>query len=832
MQEFWFSKINRARVALGRLGLVGAVFLNVIALSACKTRLDPGFFGTGLPKTESVSAPLVSYFDSSEVTGTVGTAMSVTPSSLTSSVSLSNCTVSPALPAGLSLDSSTCVISGTPTAPQFPAVEHTITATNSGGSSTATVTITVNEQTPTINYAGSPFTFVKGSAVSGATPTATNASSFAISGGNSGQVIWQQNQMYQSGFTGFDPFWLTSSIPAGTLLLARQNGALTEMSGISDSQGNAWTRPTPGVWYSVLTKPLSVGDSIQFEGASADGLIFLMQFSAVSALRSQGYGNFAPAVASDCQKNDLAILLASEGEEPAAVAEKSGWTRVFYSQGLDWTGNRTDAVDYRILDSDGALTYEPITTGGTGWNWAGALCFATNPSLPPGLTFNTTTGAISGTPTAVSAATNYTVTATNSTGQTASTSISIAVDPCSSAEMSANPFAGAGSANDPYRICTVAQLNRVRNYTASHFELKADLDASGTAFTPIPNFKGSLDGKGHTISNLTISSPSSSFVGFFAKLSGATVKNLILSNLTVSGSSYVGGLAGRIGPASLVSRVSTSGTVTASGGYSGGLAGRAQYARVTQSRSSATVTGADFTGGLLGSCSQFCKLSHSYASGAVTGTTLVGGLVGDLGVGSSVDHVFARGVVTSSSNAALIERAITDDDIAYWDSGLYSLAGSISNAFFDSDLTGTSTFGTGTSGSNPGSSFSSWDSAIWALSASTFPRLKYFDSPSTASEMTEPALTPSLCSNSTPFDGGQGTRSSPFLISSAAQVQNLHCNPQASFRLTSNIDMSGMSYSRPLDYSGQFDGAGHTISNLNIPRIEGVWRTGLFDSLK
>ncbi|MBU6376745.1 MAG: pentapeptide repeat-containing protein, partial [Bdellovibrionales bacterium] len=159
-------------------------------------------------------------------------------------------------------------------------------------------------------------------------------------------------------------------------------------------------------------------------------------------------------------------------------------------------------------------------------------------------------------------------------------------------------------------------------------------------------------------------------------------------------------------------------------------------------------------------------------------------------------------------------------------------AATISNAFFDLNLTDVATYGIGVSATNPGSSFSSWDSSIWTLSASAFPRLKYFDSPRATSEISEPALTPSLCSNSAPFDGGQGTRSSPFLISTAAQLQNLHCNPQASFRLTSDIDMSGKSYSGPLDYSGQFDGAGHTISNLTIPRVEGVWKTGLFDSIK
>lgn len=45
--------------------------------------------------------------------------------------------------------------------------------------------------------------------------------------------------------------------------------------------------------------------------------------------------------------------------------------------------------------------------------------FSISPALPAGLTFDTTTGSIFGTPTATSAATNYTVTATNSSGSVA-----------------------------------------------------------------------------------------------------------------------------------------------------------------------------------------------------------------------------------------------------------------------------------------------------------------------------------------------------------------------------------------------------------------------------
>src|SRR5208337_1695671 len=68
----------------------------------------------------------------------------ITPNSPTSSGgAVTSYSVSPALPAGLSLSTSTGIISGTPTAVAATA-SYTVTASNSTGSTMATLTITVN----------------------------------------------------------------------------------------------------------------------------------------------------------------------------------------------------------------------------------------------------------------------------------------------------------------------------------------------------------------------------------------------------------------------------------------------------------------------------------------------------------------------------------------------------------------------------------------------------------------------------------------------------------------------------------------------------------------
>jgi hypothetical protein len=77
--------------------------------------------------------------------------------------------VSPALPAGLSLDTASGVISGTPTSVTAKA-SHTVTATNSGGSTTATVSIVVTASAP--GYTAKSGVAQKGPLIQGSTVTA------------------------------------------------------------------------------------------------------------------------------------------------------------------------------------------------------------------------------------------------------------------------------------------------------------------------------------------------------------------------------------------------------------------------------------------------------------------------------------------------------------------------------------------------------------------------------------------------------------------------------------------------------------------------------------
>ena len=78
----------------------------------------------------------------------------------------------------------------------------------------------------------------------------------------------------------------------------------------------------------------------------------------------------------------------------------------------------TTLIDYAITTS-----FTPIT----GQGGIGTLSYSVTPALPSGLIYSTTSGAITGTPTVLSAAASYTVTVTDSNGATATASFSLAI---------------------------------------------------------------------------------------------------------------------------------------------------------------------------------------------------------------------------------------------------------------------------------------------------------------------------------------------------------------------------------------------------------------------
>ena len=194
---------------------------------------------------------------------------------------------------------------------------------------------------------------------------------------------------------------------------------------------------------------------------------------------------------------------------------------------------------------------------------------------------------------------------------------------------------GAGTDAAPYQLFDAYGLQGIAP-GGVHYVLAGDIDASGTAawnggngFAPIQAFDGTLDGANHAIDGLTIAANAFGESGMFGSLSFATIRDLALTNVSITGSSQTGALAGAMVGGTL-DNVSVTGRIDGGSGTAGGLVGVAvQGAAISNARVDAEVSGGLYVGGLAGIAAN-ATISGSQAAGTVTGNQIVGGLVGQL----------------------------------------------------------------------------------------------------------------------------------------------------------------------------------------------------------
>ena len=178
-------------------------------------------------------------------------------------------------------------------------------------------------------------------------------------------------------------------------------------------------------------------------------------------------------------------------------------------------------------------------------------------------------------------------------------------------------------------------------------------EASGVSWTQIGQFSancffGTFDGNGHVISNLYINNNVEN-VGLFGYTSGATLKNVGLENVDITGGNFTGALAGLLGSSSSVTNCYVTGDVSGTS-YTGGLIGETYSdTLITNCYSSADVNGTNDVGGLAGHLYDGSTTTNCFATGDVSGTSSIGGLVGGLQLGY-IDKCYATGNVSGSNN--------------------------------------------------------------------------------------------------------------------------------------------------------------------------------------
>ena len=201
------------------------------------------------------SAPTISYSGATGTSGTVGVAMSVTPTTLNNNgAAITNCTASPALPAWASINSTTCVISGTPTG-TLTSTSYTVTATNSVGSNSGSVTLTVAANVPLLSYSGATGTSGNAGVGMSITPTTLSDRGAAITGCSSSPAL-------PSGLSINSTTCVISGTPVGAL--AATTYSITASNSAGNSSLASVTLSACPVRYASVPANTSLGVSSSF----------------------------------------------------------------------------------------------------------------------------------------------------------------------------------------------------------------------------------------------------------------------------------------------------------------------------------------------------------------------------------------------------------------------------------------------------------------------------------------------------------------------------------------------------------------------------------------
>ncbi|WP_244423296.1 putative Ig domain-containing protein [Bradyrhizobium sp. ORS 375] len=340
-------------------------------------------------------------------------ATSFTPVTGSGGTPLLSYSIAPSLPAGLTLNTGTGAITGTPTA-SIGATTYTVTVTDfntATASNTFSLTVntavtatqSVSAATVTVNTAITPFTPIAGGG--GTTPRSFaiaptlpaglsfNTSTGQVSGtptAVSSTTTYTVTVTDANNGTASNTFQLTVNGPlSATQAIASkavtQNAAVTSFTPVTAAGG------TPSYTYSV-SPSLPTGLTLNTSSGAITG---------------------TPTVTSGATTYTVTITDAN-----SATASNT------FSLTVNGAVTATQSIASKVVTANQAVTaFTPVTGGGGTTPYT----YSVSPSLPTGLTINAANGSISGTPTTASGAATYTVTVTDAANGTATNTFSLTV---------------------------------------------------------------------------------------------------------------------------------------------------------------------------------------------------------------------------------------------------------------------------------------------------------------------------------------------------------------------------------------------------------------------
>ena len=426
---------------------------------------------------------------------------------------------------------------------------------------------------------------------------------------------------------------------------------------------------------------------------------------------------------------------------------------------------------------------------------------------------------------------------------------------------------GSGTEEDPYLVSNAAELNEIRNHIDKHFRQIADIDLGvapwnvDNGWLPIGEFypsnpannqlfSGSYDGNGYSISNLFISRPNTDYIGLFSLTDGAVLTHIVLMDVDITGAHFVGALAAMLFADCVVSFSSSSGTVSSVGPgigtdyvhWTGGLIGQIN-GTVSDSYSTAVVTGSgSVVGGFAGQANNGSTVTRSYSTGSAHGTKFVGGFIGHVNPGtvsncyttanaSGSHHIggftgWNRGYISNSYAAGNVS-ATTTSYIGGFIARVY--LGSDSGNYWDIEKTGVTTSAGSALGRTTdemtypyaANTYVGWDFVgIWGedVDGSINAGYPYLYDQSSTTDTTQQ------------FAGGSGTEEDPYLVSNAAELNEVRNHPDKHFRQIADINLGVAPWDKdegwlPIgdntnSFSGIYDGQHFLINNLYINRSD------------
>ena len=463
-----------------------------------------------------------------------------------------------------------------------------------------------------------------------------------------------------------------------------------------------------------------------------------------------------------------------------------------------------------------------------------------------------------------------------------------------------------GTVGHPFIISNPSQLdllakkvNGTDGYTANdfsgkYFELGADITYDGTAnnYTPIGTenaqenvFGGHFDGKGHTVSGININKNTEPYKGLFGRIgSTAEVKNVTLSDATITGYDYTSGIVGynnggTVENCHVLSTVTVLGT-TNNAVYHGGIVGynvgtvRGCTSAATVSYQSATYNMgyygsiAGYTNGTIQNCLVYGgSVSGTYDYGAIAGVASASGTLTNnhysgvtlngseamlnkgVGRGSQDGTRYICAIIPYEGVTLSIPSVSATTEYPYNGLKIYSTGMSYNGQYYnyiayaDANISGDVTFTATYSGDVP-EDYALGGFGSTSIADNTDVAMKWAATGSSA--------TCTLCTYvATPYyiaptfrlavwGDGDGTQGSPYVITTVRGMNELASRVNSGegdlggkyFELGADITYDGTENNyTPIGtsdhpFSANFDGKGYTISGININT--GSTRQGIF----